>query len=49
MSDKIEIFSTSSLIDLKLQLETAPELTDQQKDDFLNAIIAQLEQEFQQQ
>ena len=44
MSDKIEIFSTSSLIDLKLQLETAPELTDQQKDDFLNAIIELVEE-----
>ena len=44
MSDKIEIFSTSSLIDLKLQLETAPELTDQQKDAFLHAIIDLVEE-----
>ena len=39
MSDKIEIFSTSALVDLKMELETASELTDQQKDDFLKAII----------
>ena len=44
MSDKIEIFSTSSLIDLKLQLETAPDLTEQQKDDFLHAIIELVEE-----
>ena len=45
--DKIEVFSTTALTDLKFILETRPKLTDDQKDELYNAII-DLVEEFEQ-
>ena len=42
--DKIEVFSTTALTDLKFILETRPKLTDDQKDELYNAIIDLVEE-----
>jgi hypothetical protein len=45
--DKIEVFSTTALTDLKFVLETRPKLTDDQKNELYHAII-DLVEEFEQ-
>jgi len=45
--DKIEVFSTTALTDLKFVLQTRPKLTDTQKDELYHAII-DLVEEFEQ-
>ncbi len=44
MSDRIEIFSTSALVDLKMMLETKPTMTQKQKDTLYDAIIDLVEE-----
>jgi Zn-dependent M32 family carboxypeptidase len=39
MSDRIEIFSTTALTDLKMMLETKPAMTQEQKNNLYEAII----------
>jgi PHD/YefM family antitoxin component YafN of YafNO toxin-antitoxin module len=45
--DKIEVFSTTALTDLKVVLETRPKLTIEQKDQLYHAIL-DLVEEFEQ-
>jgi hypothetical protein len=42
--DRIEIFSTSALTDLKMMLETKPTMTQKQKDTLYDAIIELVEE-----
>jgi len=42
--DRIEIFSTSALIDLRMMLETKPTMTQEQKDTLYDAIIDLVEE-----
>ena len=42
--DRIEIFSTSAITDLKMMLETKPTMTQEQKDTLYDAIIDLVEE-----
>jgi len=42
--DRIEIFSTTALTDLRMMLETRPKMTQQQKDNLYHAIIDLVEE-----
>ena len=42
--DRIEIFSTSALTDLRMMLETKPTMTQEQKDTLYDAIIELVEE-----
>ena len=44
MSNRIEIFSTSALTDLRMMLETKPIMTQKQKDTLYDAIIDLVEE-----
>jgi len=44
MSNRIEIFSTSALTDLRMMLETKPTMTQKQKDTLYDAIIELIEE-----
>ncbi len=42
--DRIEIFSTTALTDLRMMLETKPSMTQEQKDTLYEAIIDLVEE-----